>query len=176
MNLLLQRPRNRRLVLDSAGIPTVIDLSCQEHTFSVRVRVMSEYGKFRRADLEPHFPLRLGARLLQPSPKGLTLKRNDSGQVRDCGHGEIQVTVAAASSNTFAPLTGSVTIEVEIFVQGPARSKVLSVLTPRMNVQNDERGFIPDVSATLPSSFIFTAYQFRFRFIYAIACSGGSAH
>ena len=88
MNLLLQRPRNRRLVLNSAGIPTVIDLSCQEHTFSVRVRVMSEYGKFRRADLEPHFPLRLGARLLQPSPKGLTLKRNDSGQVRDCGHGD----------------------------------------------------------------------------------------
>ena len=132
-------------MLSSTGkIPVWIVGNGQERKISIRVRIMNEYGKFRRADLEPHFPLRLGARILQPIPHGVILGDSTRGSIEECGRGEINLSLNARDSVFTMPMqTACPAIAIEVFVQGPARSRVLSVLTPTIRITSSS---IEDVS------------------------------
>jgi hypothetical protein len=64
-----------RMVLSSGGSEFPRDVTLTEgscYRLRINVRLMSEYNRFRRADLEAHLPLSLSARLLTPA-SGLAL-------------------------------------------------------------------------------------------------------
>lgn len=131
------------------------------HGLRVHVRLMSEYNRFRRADLEAHLPLSLGARFLKHTPE-ITLEvqgerppdgRRDGGTGRQTvaldsdsvgvhgvvdgsGRGTIDLVLFPADANSPHKYTStdSVAIEIEIFVQGAASAQVLPVLTPMISV------------------------------------------
>lgn len=129
------------------------------HRLRVHVRLMSEYNRFRRADLEAHLPLSLCARFLKNTPE-VTLElerqrspddRRDSGADRQTGasgwssagvhgvvdgsgRGTVDLVLYPADTSNPHNYTDTVAIEIEIFVQGAASAQVLPVLTPRICV------------------------------------------
>lgn len=124
------------------------------HRIRIHVRLMSEYNRFRRADLQEHLPLALGARLLknttqvtlevdsrqtpdgvghsnarQPSASDLD-SGEERGFINGSGRGVLDLVLHRADTCKH----DTVAIEMEIFVHGAASAQVLPVLTPVIHV------------------------------------------
>ena len=134
------------------------------HRLRVHVRLMSEYNRFRRADLQSYLPLSLSARFIKSTPE-ITLEVGRQGSHDDCrdggavrqpglgssdlhgfvdgsGRGALDLVLYPADTCTLQNCTNTVTIEIEIFVQGAASAQVLPVLTPMIcvNIPNSHHG------------------------------------
>lgn len=145
----------RSMVLSAASeVPGAVVLpEGSSHPMRMRVRLMSEYGRFRRADLEAHLPLRLGARFVRPVA-GLALEAGEDPEARQSaglarpadgrpdehltgvcgsidGSGRGMVHIVLRRTSASLDLRD---LEIELFVLGPAAAQVLSVLTPKISI------------------------------------------
>ena len=134
------------------------------HRLRVHVRLMSEYNRFRRSDLQSHLPLSLSARFLKSTPEiklevGRQRSHDDCrhggavrqsgvgspdvyGLVDGSGRGALDLVLYPADTSNLHNCTNTVTIEIEIFVQGAASAQVLPVLTPMIcvNIPSSHHG------------------------------------
>ena len=136
------------MVLSAASeVPGAVVLpEGSSHPMRMRVRLMSEYGRFRRADLEAHLPLQLGARFVRPVA-GLALEAGEDPEARQSdgrpdehltgvcgsidGSGRGMVHIVLRRTSASLDLRD---LEIELFVLGPAAAQVLSVLTPKISI------------------------------------------
>jgi hypothetical protein len=88
-----------------------------------RLRLMSEYGRFRRSDLAVFLPLHLGARLLQPQ-RGVSVRvappsphpaDAPAGCIGGTGRGVVDIQLGWEAGSECGPPT---TLEIEIFALG----------------------------------------------------------